>query len=70
MRQAFADYHRRWLKDGDFNFTDDFLAETQEVFATVTQRLDREERVLLPKMVEIGVLREGASFTLAATRSR
>ncbi len=67
MRQTFEDYHRRWLKDCDFNFTDDFLAETQEVFATVAQRLDREELVLLPKMIEIGVFHEGASFAWEAT---
>jgi len=58
MRQILEDYHQRWLKHCDFNFTDEFLAETQAVVASVAQRLDREELVLLPKMVEIGLLRE------------
>ncbi|AUB80708.1 hemerythrin domain-containing protein [Candidatus Thiodictyon syntrophicum] len=58
MRQTLEDYHQRWLKHCDFNFTDEFLAETQAVVASVAQRLDREELVLLPKMVEIGLLRE------------
>lgn len=58
LRKTFDDYHTRWLKNCDFNFCDDFLTETQEVFAMVAQRLDREERVLLPKLVEIGMFRE------------
>ncbi|WP_295453515.1 hemerythrin domain-containing protein [uncultured Thiodictyon sp.] len=58
LRKTFEDYHGRWLKNCDFNFSDDFLAETQEVFAMVAQRLDREERVLFPKLVEIGMFRE------------
>ncbi|WP_295385563.1 hemerythrin domain-containing protein [uncultured Thiodictyon sp.] len=58
LRKTFDDYHSRWLKNCDFNFSDDFLEETQEVFAMVAQRLDREERVLFPKLVEIGLFRE------------
>lgn len=58
MRKTFEDYHTRWLKNCDFNFTDQFLTETYEVFAVVAQRLNREEQVLFPKMVEIGMLRE------------
>jgi hemerythrin-like domain-containing protein len=58
LRKTFEDYHSRWLKNCDFNFSDDFLAETQEVFSMVAQRLDREERVLLPKLLEIGMFRE------------
>ncbi|WP_295447043.1 hemerythrin domain-containing protein [uncultured Thiodictyon sp.] len=58
MRKTFADYHTRWLKNCDFNFGGEFLAQTQQVFAMVAQRLVREEQVLLPKLVEIGMLHE------------
>jgi len=58
MRKTFEDYYRRWLKHCDFNFAGEFLAETRDMFTLVAQRLEREERVLLPKMVEIGMLRE------------
>jgi hypothetical protein len=57
LRQTFDDYHTRWLKNCDFNFGTEFLAETHEVVALIGERIDREEEVLLPKLVEIGVLR-------------
>jgi len=57
LRQTFDDYYGRWLKNCDFNFSAEFLAETHEVFDMVGQRIDREEQVLIPKLVEIGMLR-------------
>ena len=69
MRKTFEDYYRRWLKNCDFNFAGEFLAETRDMFAMVAQRLEREERVLLPKMVEIGMLREARqSFVAGAVK--
>ena len=38
--------------------TDAFLAETREVLDPIAERIEREERTLLPKLVEIGMLRE------------
>jgi hypothetical protein len=70
IRKTFADYHTRWLKNCDFNFGGEFLAQTREVFAVVAQRLDHEERVLLPKMVEIGMLRAGAPTWVSDKRLR
>lgn len=58
LRKTFDEYHKRWLKNCDFNFSDEFLAETREVFDMVGQRIEREEQVLLPKLVEIGMLQE------------
>ncbi|MGE5153458.1 MAG: hemerythrin domain-containing protein [Bdellovibrio bacteriovorus] len=58
LRKTFDDYHKRWLKNCDFNFTEDFLAETHEVFDMVSQRIEREEQVLFPKLVEIGMFEE------------
>ncbi|MBK1718559.1 hemerythrin domain-containing protein [Thiocystis violacea] len=58
LRRVFDDYHKRWLKNCDFNFTDEFLAETHEVFDMVAQRIDREEQVLFPKLLEIGLFKE------------
>lgn len=58
LRQTFDEYHDHWLKSCDFDFSDEFLAETHEVFEMVGQRIDREEKVLLPKLVEIGMLQE------------
>jgi hemerythrin-like domain-containing protein len=58
LRKTFDDYYKRWLKNCDFNFTEDFLAETHEVFEMVAYRIEREEQVLLPKLVEIGMFME------------
>jgi hypothetical protein len=58
LRKTFDDYHKRWLKNCDFNFSDEFLAETHAVFDLVGQRIAREEQVLLPKLVEIGMFQE------------
>jgi hemerythrin-like domain-containing protein len=61
LRKGFDDYYKRWLKDCDFQFTEEFLEETNEVFDMISQRIDREEQVLLPKLIEIGVLSEAYS---------
>jgi hemerythrin-like domain-containing protein len=58
LRKTFDDYHKRWLKNCDFNFTEEFLAETQEMFDMISYRIEREEQILFPKLVEIGMLHE------------
>ncbi|MBK5967843.1 MULTISPECIES: hemerythrin domain-containing protein [Thiorhodovibrio] len=61
LRRSFDEYHRKWLKNCDFNFTPEFLEETHEIFDMVACRIDREEQVLLPKLVEIGLLAEASA---------
>ncbi|MFD2110426.1 hemerythrin domain-containing protein [Thiorhodococcus fuscus] len=58
LRKVFDDYHKRWLRNCDFNFSEDFLAETREIFEMVARRIEREESVLLPKLVEIGLFQD------------
>jgi hypothetical protein len=58
LRQTFDDYNTHWLKNCDYNFTNAFLVESEAVFDLVGQRVDREEQVLLPKLIEIGMLHE------------
>ncbi|MGA7982637.1 MAG: hemerythrin domain-containing protein [Chromatiaceae bacterium] len=58
LRKTFDDYYKKWLKNCDFNFTDEFMQETNEIFDMLLYRLDREEQVLFPKLVEIGVFQE------------
>jgi hemerythrin-like domain-containing protein len=58
LRKVFDDYYKKWLKNCDFNFSGDFLAETNEVFHMLAHRIDREEQVLFPKLVEIGLFQE------------
>jgi hemerythrin-like domain-containing protein len=56
LRKTFDDYHKKWLKNCDFNFTEEFVAETNEMFAMLLSRIEREENILFPKLQEIGVL--------------
>lgn len=58
LRKTFDDYHRKWLKHCDFNFTDQFIEETREVFDMLQYRIERENHVLFPKLVEIGMFFE------------
>lgn len=58
LRKTFDDYHRKWLKHCDFNFTDQFIEETREVFDMLQYRIERENHVLFPKLVEIGMFLE------------
>jgi len=58
LRKVFDDYHKRWLQNCEFDFTDDFLCETQEMFEMVARRIEREEQVLVPKLLEIGIFQE------------
>jgi hemerythrin-like domain-containing protein len=58
LRKTFDDYHKKWLKNCDFNFSEEFLDESREVFEMVAYRIQREEQVLFPKLVEIGMFQE------------
>ncbi|MBK1644743.1 hypoxanthine phosphoribosyltransferase [Thiocapsa imhoffii] len=60
LRKTFDDYHKHWLKNCDFNFTEDFLAETHEILEMVDKRIEREEQVLFPKLIEIGLFQDPA----------
>lgn len=55
LRQSFDDYYSRWLKGSDRDYDEEFLAETYSVFEMVADRIDKEEEVLIPKLIEIGV---------------
>ena len=58
LRKSFDDYHKKWLKNCDFNFTQEFLQETSDVFEMLSDRIEREEQVLIPKLLEIGMFQE------------
>jgi len=57
LRKQFEGYYSKWLKDCDFNFTDEFLNETLELFEVIESRIEREQTVLLPKLEESGVFK-------------
>ena len=55
LRKMFDEYHRKWLKDCDFTFSEDFVRETKDMLETLETRIDREQTVLLPKLEQMGV---------------
>lgn len=61
MRKHFDDYYNKWLKNCDFNFTDDFLAETFEIFDMVEERISREQTILLPTLETSGLFQQVAA---------
>jgi len=56
MRKQFEQYHAKWLKNCDFNFTDEFIADTFELFDMIEGRIQREESILIPTLENTGVL--------------
>jgi len=58
LRKTFDDYYKKWLKHCDFNFTDEFIEETRGVFDMLQYRIERENHVLFPKLLEIGMFQE------------
>ena len=61
MRKQFDDYYNKWLKNCDFNFTDDFMAETFEIFDMVEERIGREKTILLPTLEISGLFQSAAA---------
>jgi DUF438 domain-containing protein len=55
LRKEFEAYYKKHLKDCDFQFNDAFIAETNDVLAAVLSRIEREEKVLFPKLEEAGM---------------
>ena len=54
LRQQFDVYYRRWLKDCEFRFTDEFLDETAELLDAIQRRIEREKMVMIPQLKESG----------------
>lgn len=50
LRHAFADYSKKWLKNGDLEHSDKLIEETNELLDALAARIDREERFLYPKL--------------------
>lgn len=60
LKKSFDDYHRKWLKNCDFNFSSEFMAESNEIFELVSRRIEQEQTILFPKLEKSGLF-TGAS---------
>ena len=55
LRRWFKDYNDKWLKDCDFEFTEEFLEETNEVIALLIDRVTREDKDTVSKTGSGGI---------------
>jgi hemerythrin-like domain-containing protein len=56
MRKQFESYHAKWLKDCECQTSDEFIADTFEIFDIIEDRIKREESILIPTLETTGVL--------------
>lgn len=56
LRRQFESYHSKWLRDCDFEFTGRFLEDTVELLDAIELRLHREIQVMIPQILESGIL--------------
>ncbi len=61
MRKQYDDYYNKWLKDCDFNFSKEFVAETFEIFDMIDERIEREQTILIPTLESSGVFSQVAA---------
>ena len=50
LRNMVSSYQRKWLKDCDYEFSEEFVRETNKIFDLLVDRIDREEKVLFPRL--------------------
>ena len=58
LKPEFSFYKRKWLRDCEFQFTDDFIQDTNAMLSTLRQRMDLEERTVIPRIEEAEILTE------------
>ncbi len=56
LKPEFKAYKKRWLKDCEFQFSDAFIKDTNEILNTLNQRMDLEEKTIMPRLVDQQVL--------------
>ncbi|KRT56183.1 hypothetical protein Ga0074115_1344 [endosymbiont of Ridgeia piscesae] len=61
MRSQFDAYHQKWLKECGFNFTEEFLSDTHELFKMIEGRIERETKVLVPTLRLAGMYEQSVA---------
>lgn len=56
LKPEFSAYKKRWLKDCEFQFSEEFVRDTKDILDSLNQRLDLEKNTILPRMQEQQVL--------------
>jgi hypothetical protein len=55
LRKEFEAYYKKYLKDCNFQLNEAFVKETATILDAVVARIEREEKVLFPKLEEAGM---------------
>jgi hemerythrin-like domain-containing protein len=55
LRKEFEAYYKKYLKDCKFELSTSFVDETNGILDAVLARIEREEKVLFPKLEEAGM---------------
>ncbi|RTZ75602.1 MAG: hemerythrin domain-containing protein [Gammaproteobacteria bacterium] len=56
LKPEFNQYKRKWLRDCEFQFTEEFIQDTQEILKTLRQRMELEENTVIPRLVREEIL--------------
>lgn len=56
LKPEFNRYKRKWLRDCEFQFTEEFIEDTQDILKTLRQRMELEENTVIPRLVREEIL--------------
>jgi hypothetical protein len=56
LKPEFNRYKRKWLRDCEFQFTEEFIEDTREILKTLRQRMELEENTVIPRLVREEIL--------------
>ena len=50
LRKQFDRYAKKWLKASSFEYSEDFVAETNDLLDALMKRINKEEKELFPRL--------------------
>lgn len=56
LKPEFSRYKRKWLRDCEFQFTEEFIEDTRGILKTLRQRMELEENTVIPRLVREEIL--------------
>jgi len=56
LKPEFSQYKRKWLRDCEFQFTEEFIEDTRGILKTLRQRMELEENTVIPRLARERIL--------------
>ncbi len=50
LKPEFSRFKKKWLRDCEFQFTEEFIRDTQDILKSLRQRMELEENTVMPKL--------------------